>query len=199
MIGSWSPRIGYLKTESGLSCYRWDGGIFGDDNHGQILQVDEFGPFESSKSLLRHHAKRYGDLTNHSPLSMGSRSLFDMLISYIPLSTERPFRNRETFVLSFPDFDSQNVMVDEQRILTGIIEWDNARTVPRFLGFLVSRVDYEGLGLDYVLLPCRQRKREFTEELSDIAKDTVVGRKNYCMEKEIRDLWTNLISSKPFP
>lgn len=58
-----------------------------------------------------------------------------MIISSLPLSTDGTSSKRETFVLSLPDFDSQNVIIDERGNLTGIIDWDNARTVPRFLGF----------------------------------------------------------------
>lgn len=135
--------IGSLESQDGISenrirvgpCYRWDEGVFGDDNYGQNLQINEFGPFESSKSFLRHHVKHYGDPTKHSPLATGSRALLDMMILSLPLSTEGPSGDRESFVLSLPDFDSQNVMVDEEGNLTGMIDWDNAQTVPRFLGF----------------------------------------------------------------
>lgn len=136
------PMIGSLESEDGIPgsrikfgpCYRWNEGIFGDENYGMNLQVDEFGPFESSKSYLRHHARHSSDPTKKSPLATGSRVFLDMIISALPSSTERPSSNREAFVLSLPDFDSQNVMVDEQGNLTGLIDWDNVQTVPRFLG-----------------------------------------------------------------
>ncbi|RJE18339.1 hypothetical protein PHISCL_09328 [Aspergillus sclerotialis] len=135
--------IGSLESQDGMSengikvgpCYRWDEGIFGDDNYGQNLQVNEFEPFESSKYYLRYHIEHYGDPTKHSSLAIGSRALLDMMVSSLPLSTEGASSNRETFVLSLPDFDSQNVMIDEQGNLTGIIDWDHVQTVPRFLGF----------------------------------------------------------------
>ncbi|KAL2012730.1 hypothetical protein VTN00DRAFT_255 [Thermoascus crustaceus] len=43
-------------------------------------------------------------------------------------------QQKETFVLALPDFDSQNIMIDERGNLTGIIDWDNVQTAPRFLG-----------------------------------------------------------------
>ena len=136
------PMIGSLESEDGVSegksrigpCYRWDEGIFGDEDYGMNPQIDEFGPFESSKSYLRHHAQHYGDPTKRSPLAIGSRALLDMIISSLPLSTERTSGTRETFALSLPDFDSQNIMVNKHGHLTGLIDWDNAETVPRFLG-----------------------------------------------------------------
>ena len=137
------PMIGSLESEDGIPesrtkigpCYRWDEGIFGDENYGMNLQVDEFGPFQTSKSYLRHHARHYSNPTKKSQLATGSRALLDLIISALPSSTERASSNRETFVLSLPDFDSQNVMVDDQGNLTGLIDWDNVQTVPGFLGY----------------------------------------------------------------
>ncbi|KAH7264790.1 kinase-like domain-containing protein [Fusarium redolens] len=39
------------------------------------------------------------------------------------------------FVLCPPDFDSQNVLVDEEGKVTGFIDWDHCQTVPRHLGY----------------------------------------------------------------
>lgn len=84
--------IGSLEFGDGISgssmrvgpCYRWNEGIFGDDHYGRNLQVDEFGPFESSKSDLSHHVQHYGDENAH-PFSVGSRALLNMMISSLPL------------------------------------------------------------------------------------------------------------------
>ena len=35
------------------------------------------------------------------------------------------------FVLSHPDFGSQNVLVDDDGTITGIIDWDNVDICPR--------------------------------------------------------------------
>ena len=35
------------------------------------------------------------------------------------------------FILSHPDFDSQNVLVDDDGAITGIIDWDNVDVRPR--------------------------------------------------------------------
>lgn len=126
----------YCQPQRRTRPMKWiSGGIFGDEDYSMNPQIDEFGPFEYSKSYLRHHAQHYGNPTKRSPLAIGSRALLDMIISSLPLSTERTSSTRETFALSLPDFDSQNIMVDEHGHLTGLIDWDNAGTVPRFLGF----------------------------------------------------------------
>jgi aminoglycoside phosphotransferase (APT) family kinase protein len=43
--------------------------------------------------------------------------------------------NPETFVLMPPDFNWQNIMVDEDCNITGLLDWDNVATAPRLLGF----------------------------------------------------------------
>jgi len=61
-----------------------------------------------------------------------------MISSCLPSSSAKgriSANQEETFVLSLPDFDSQNTMIDERGNLTGIIDWDNVETVPRFLGY----------------------------------------------------------------
>lgn len=39
------------------------------------------------------------------------------------------------FVLALPDLDSQNIMVDEEGTVTGIVDWDLCHTVPSFVGY----------------------------------------------------------------
>jgi hypothetical protein len=38
--------------------------------------------------------------------------------------------DHESFVLSHPDVDSQNVLVSEDGTLTALLDWDNVHTVP---------------------------------------------------------------------
>ncbi|KAF2246629.1 hypothetical protein BU26DRAFT_50382 [Trematosphaeria pertusa] len=44
------------------------------------------------------------------------------------------FCNMETFVLTHPDLDLQNVFVNREGEITGIIDWDGVRVVPRCIG-----------------------------------------------------------------
>lgn len=41
----------------------------------------------------------------------------------------------ETFVLAPPDFNWQNILIDEECNITGLLDWDRVSTVPRLLGF----------------------------------------------------------------
>lgn len=41
----------------------------------------------------------------------------------------------ETFVIKPPDFDWQNILVDDNGNIIGLLDWDGVCTVPRFQGF----------------------------------------------------------------
>jgi hypothetical protein len=66
-------------------------------------------------------------------LGLGAKKITSMMISLLPLLKHRD--GDETFVISLPDFDSQNIMVDDEGDVTGIMDWDLVQTVPRFLGY----------------------------------------------------------------
>ena len=51
------------------------------------------------------------------------------------LITQLPVNDDEGFVLTAPDFDSQNVMVDDDGRLMGIVDWDLASTMLRCIGY----------------------------------------------------------------
>ena len=58
------------------------------------------------------------------------------MTAILPLSVESlDVCQDETFVLTTPDFDSQNIMIDARGNLTGIIDWDHVQTMPRCLGY----------------------------------------------------------------
>lgn len=138
--------------------YEWNEGTFDDDDYGRNLQIDEFRPFEDSKSsYLRHCMNRCRAPTKQSPLCTGSRMILDTMISCLPYSStkgipRRSANEKETFVLSLPDFDSQNIMIDERGNLTGIIDWDNVQTVPRLGIFQLFGMDHKRLGSSHIPL-----------------------------------------------
>ena len=138
-------QIGSLQFNDGLckdkitigSCYNWDEGAIGDEDYGQKLTVKQSGPFSTSESYLRFHFNKSKSAKHGYPFTIGSEKLMNSIIGHLPLSTINPSSRQspETFVLSLPDYDSQNIMIDEQGNLTGLIDWDNVHTVPRFLGY----------------------------------------------------------------
>ena len=103
----------------------------GDQDHGEKLTVEMSGPFLTSQDYLQYCLDHHRDVEDRHPLSVGARKLTGTMIRHLP----SPRKARETFVMVPPDFDSQNIMIDERGNLTGIIDWDNVRTEPSFLGY----------------------------------------------------------------
>ncbi|KAI9839045.1 MAG: hypothetical protein M1837_002263 [Sclerophora amabilis] len=132
-------KIGSLKFQDSTAmdqpdigpCYQWDEGPGGDQDYGEKLMVKEFGPFITAQDYLQHCLDHDGRLGAKHPLPIGARKLVAIMIPYLPSAKKA----RETFVLAPPDFDSQNVMIDERGNITGIIDWDHVHTEPRFLGY----------------------------------------------------------------
>ncbi|PYI03322.1 hypothetical protein BO78DRAFT_375428 [Aspergillus sclerotiicarbonarius CBS 121057] len=102
------------------------------------IQYAAYGPYESTVEFLRDRlAVTSVEGGGDNPYDTGCRIFLDMMISCLPLSTKRRTDDRETFVLAAPQFESKNIRVDEQYNVTGIIDWDGAHTMPRFLGYAV--------------------------------------------------------------
>lgn len=84
------------------------------------------------------------------------------MIQYLPPGKRNSAK--ETFVLSLPDFDSQNIMIDERGNVTGIIDWDNVQTLPRFIGYSrfpgwITR-DWDPLMYSYPMIKDRENSPE---------------------------------------
>ncbi|KAN0083177.1 hypothetical protein V8E54_002265 [Elaphomyces granulatus] len=135
-------KIGSLQFNSGTDsieigpCYKWDDGQIGDENYGKIAIIEQFGPFNTSQSYLEYFVKHNERTGKPDPyrLGIGSQKLLSMMIPCLPCP-RKSFLAREKFVLSLPDFNPQNILIDERGNLTGIIGWGNVQTVPRFLGY----------------------------------------------------------------
>ncbi|KAF6782191.1 hypothetical protein CSOJ01_16020 [Colletotrichum sojae] len=56
-----------------------------------------------------------------------------IMACYMQRNTER---EHPGFVLCPPDFNYQNIMMDEEDDITGLIDWDLAHTVPRVVGYV---------------------------------------------------------------
>lgn len=114
-------KIGSLVTschELG-PCYDWD------ETEDGIVTVSSSGPFLTTTSFLRNFLAP----TNvKSPYAIGAAKVLEEMLPFLPHSSE--------YVLALPDYDSQNVMADEEGNITGLIDWDNVQTVPGFIGCL---------------------------------------------------------------
>ncbi|KAK3695788.1 hypothetical protein B0T22DRAFT_509224 [Podospora appendiculata] len=71
------------------------------------------GPFSTTEAYLEH---------NLTPTNY--KSPHDL-----------PTRLPDSYALAFPDFDSQNVLADDDGNVVGFIDWDLAKTMPCFVGY----------------------------------------------------------------
>ena len=128
--------IGPLYSYGGCS---WDDYDEEDDGEkaDEGIKVDQTESFDSSMSYMTYDLPSEESFKGGSDLDLGAFKLNKMMLFHLPRSSSDPYSTRvaETFVLNFPDFDSQNILIDEKGNLTGLIDWDNAQTYPRFLGY----------------------------------------------------------------
>jgi len=114
--GDESPKIG--------PCYDW---IEKEDGSVGVVAP---GPFDSSPSYLREHYDKDDTKKSKNPWGVSEAMLMEVMIPHLPIHDPS-----ESFVLSIPDLDSQNVMVDEDGMVTGIIDLDHIQTAPRCVGY----------------------------------------------------------------
>ncbi|KAM0424956.1 hypothetical protein ACHAPT_009757 [Fusarium lateritium] len=140
-------RLGILKslsrTMAQLSCLSFDemGSIADDgsgstiigplynwhDNEEGSLQVVASGPFDSTSAFLKKHLITRPD---GNEWDRAEAKVVNTVLDCLLTCDTRP-----GFVLCHPDFDSQNVLVDDSGSITGLIDWDLAQTMPRFVGY----------------------------------------------------------------
>ncbi|KAL7923764.1 kinase-like domain-containing protein [Trichoderma austrokoningii] len=102
-------------------CYDWDEKADGS------IQVTVSGPFDSTSAFLQQHSIA---TSNETLWRKAEAKVLKAMVDYLPTLDSPP-----GFVLCLPDFDSQNVMVDDKGTVTGLIDWDLVQTVPRFVGY----------------------------------------------------------------
>lgn len=92
----------------------------------------EYGPFTSADTYLRtsldEHCKGTDSIIAQS-------SLVTMLRMYLAILPDARF-DGAPFVLGHPDFDSQNIILDDSGNIAAFIDWDGIATQPRQLGAL---------------------------------------------------------------
>ncbi|KAL1659435.1 hypothetical protein GGF50DRAFT_91961 [Schizophyllum commune] len=84
-------------------------------------------PFSSTRAFMFALLKKAREVDDSS-----SFSLLELLLGSL---LEHQF-DGAPFHLSYPDFDSQNVFVDDKGEVTGLIDWDGVGVYPRQLGAL---------------------------------------------------------------
>ncbi|KAK4454080.1 kinase-like domain-containing protein [Podospora aff. communis PSN243] len=121
------PKIGSIhKEENGDltigPCYDWE------EKEDGSFQIIASGPYNTAEEYLQEH---YAVTEEHN----GPWKVAAAIVTKAA-SRRLPFKDpSQGFVLSIPDFDSQNIMVDDQGNVTGIIDWDLVQTLPRCVGY----------------------------------------------------------------
>lgn len=91
--------------------------------------VEESGPYTTTHAFLSHLAQTLINSPDHH------KPIFTLLRLFA-LSLPDSQYDGPPFVLSHPDFDSQNVLVDPKTLnITGFIDWDGVHVGPRLNGF----------------------------------------------------------------
>jgi hypothetical protein len=87
--------------------------------------------------------------SDHYLMAKGARKIIHMLLTSPPFArtpqpllvdtddinnTQRSPRNFESYVLRHDDLDLQNILIDDDGNVTGIIDWDGCMSVPRCIG-----------------------------------------------------------------
>lgn len=96
-------------------------------------KICEWGPWADAASYLRRSL-------DHDPpddvFSRGSYKLLHLFFDWLVASTSSTSSSpSQTFVLSHPDFNPQNILMSEvDGSLQAMIDWDGTESVPRILG-----------------------------------------------------------------
>jgi aminoglycoside phosphotransferase (APT) family kinase protein len=115
-----SPRLAEDGSLTVGRCYNWH------ENDDGSVRVVTSGPFDSTLTYLREHMAKKN---THSLWGIAAYKVVDAILPFLPSDVA------EQFVLSIPDFDAQNVMVDDEGNVTGIIDWDLVQTAPLYAGY----------------------------------------------------------------
>ncbi|KAI1132260.1 kinase-like domain-containing protein [Nemania abortiva] len=100
-----------------------------DEKEDGSLQVTTSGPYDSTPAFL-HQNSIEGSSENGHVWSKAAAKVLEAMLDCLPTSD-----SLSSFVLCPPDFDSQNVLVDDEGTVTGLIDWDLVQTMPRFVGY----------------------------------------------------------------
>ncbi|KAL2024385.1 hypothetical protein VTK56DRAFT_8196 [Thermocarpiscus australiensis] len=113
-----------MEDETGAT---FIGPVYGwHENEDGSSRVEASGPYSSAGEYLRSHLV----LENKNVWAWAEAKVMNTLLRLSP-----ELDSQDGFVLCPPDFDSQNILVDDRGNITGIIDWDLANTMPRRLGY----------------------------------------------------------------
>ncbi|KAF2820723.1 hypothetical protein CC86DRAFT_248941, partial [Ophiobolus disseminans] len=121
----------------------YSGGEF-DFTNPDLEQTYPYGPFTSSTAYMTTQLDALWPLSPPTEglhyfdrlIRIGVRKVLDIIYAHpaISHSVATP-SSTESFVLRHPDLDFQNILVDADGNVTGLLDWDGCTTVPRCAGY----------------------------------------------------------------
>jgi hypothetical protein len=103
--------------------------------------LDCIQPYSTSKEYFMTSLERMWPRIKDATLDEdhehnGRRHIMETILTSKPFDTStKPGDKKETFVLRHNDLNFQNILCDPTGRVTGIIDWDECRAVPRCVGF----------------------------------------------------------------
>ncbi|KAK1241853.1 hypothetical protein MKX07_007676 [Trichoderma sp. CBMAI-0711] len=98
-----------------------------DQQEDGSITYSSSGPYSSVSAFLKD---KYVTISQENVWGKAKTKVMEAIIACRPTFDSPP-----GFVLCHPDFDSQNVLVDDQGNVTGFMDWDFAHTMPRSMGY----------------------------------------------------------------
>ncbi|KAI1375091.1 kinase-like protein [Hypoxylon crocopeplum] len=97
------------------------------ENSDGTFQIVSSGPFDSTSAYLKTHFEKSKLKDTYAT---AEEKVMQIAMPHSPITG-----SQNGFVLCHPDFNPQNVMVDEHGNVTGLIDWDLVQTIPRCVGY----------------------------------------------------------------
>lgn len=109
-----------------------------EEDMGTPVSITRIPPFSSSAEYFSSALEQHWPLRTDAlgALSNGQRSIMQAILSS-PAFSPSPSQDgeKESFTLRHPDLDFQNILCVPSGHVTGLIDWDPARSAPCCLGF----------------------------------------------------------------
>ncbi len=106
------------------------------NDYDNTMAYCQIGPFRDINSYLlfflnAREGKACEEKRERCEVEQGAYKLLRLLIDWGTMDTNA---GEKPFVLTHPDLDSQNILVNDDGSLAGIIDWDRTAVVPRCVG-----------------------------------------------------------------
>ena len=104
--------------------------------YGEGCPYCEKGPVTDPQSSFLFMLDRRGNRGRDGPYQRGVREVYRLFVQWTLEKTNFANESTRKFVLAHPDFAVQNILVEDDGTLCGIIDWDGVAAVPLSIGSL---------------------------------------------------------------